>query len=101
MRLSGAEPVLFSSASGSTLRLEFSLEPVVSLRHEVVAAHRIARAVTSEDSGEALGAADVSRLPEVDVTRIDAETFAFARTALEEATAKVVITPASFHTLAA
>jgi hypothetical protein len=100
MRSSAPDPVLFTSASGPTLRVEFRLEPVISLRHEVVAAHRIARAVSNESTGETLPVADVGRLHDDDVARIDSETFALARTRLDDGAAKVVILPTSFHTVA-
>ncbi|HWA62315.1 MAG TPA: hypothetical protein VG939_13125 [Caulobacteraceae bacterium] len=92
---------LFAAASGAAFRVSFALEAVVSLRHNEVAARRIARTVRSEDTGEVLAAPQLARLADEDVHAIDGATFDCARKVLEGAhPGAIVITPASFGVLA-
>ena len=94
-------PVLFVSSTGPTFRIDFSVEPVISLRHDTTAALRVARTVTDENAGTPVVSEEFSRLPDDDLLRIDVETFEFASQDLTRSEpGTTLIVPASFNTLA-
>ena len=97
-----SDPVLFVSAGGgATLRLDFAVERVVSLRHETTAALRVVRTVRQEDLATPTPAADLRRMADDDLMKIDLETFVFAAQYLTGADPRtILIVPTSFTILA-
>jgi hypothetical protein len=94
-------PVLFVSAGGATLRLDFAVESVVSLRHETTAALRVVRTVRQDDLATPIAAADLRRMADNDLMKIDLETFIFATQYLTGSDPRtILIVPASFTSLA-
>ena len=64
-------PISFVTASGQNLRIDFSFEEAVSLRHKVIAALRIEPTVTHIASGRTIPARAFSKLSDDDIAFID------------------------------
>lgn len=95
-------PVAFTTAGGAALRVDFTLEHVVSLRRNVATAIRIEPMVTHLGSGRQATARAVSRLPDRDIAFIDEATLKFGALFARGAQGHNVpdlILPASFRTL--
>lgn len=95
-------PVAFTTASGAALRVDFTLEHVVSLRRNVTTAIRIEPVVTHLGSGRQATGRAVSRLPDRDIAFIDEATLKYAALFARGAQGHNVpdlILPASFRTL--
>jgi len=95
-------PVAFTTAGGAALRVDFTLEHVVSLRRNVATAIRIEPVVTHLGSGRQATSRAVSRLPDRDIAFVDEATLKFAALFARGAQGHDVpdlILPASFRTL--
>ncbi len=97
-------PVAFTTAGGAALRVDFTLEHVVSLRRNVTTAVRIEPMVTHLASGRQASARALTKLSDRDVAFIDESTLkyaaVFARSAQGPNTPELIL-PASFRTLGA
>lgn len=94
--------VAMTTAKGQAIRVEMSVERLISLRHQTLAALRIEPIVVQESDGAPIPARVGARLCEEDLARIDQATFNFAAQLLAEQRAKpAIILPVSFFTLAA
>jgi hypothetical protein len=94
--------VAFTTAGGAALRVDFTLEHVVSLRRNVATAIRIEPVVTHLGSGRQATSRAVSRLPDRDIAFVDEATLKFAALFARGAQGHDVpdlILPASFRTL--
>ncbi|KQV56810.1 MULTISPECIES: hypothetical protein [unclassified Caulobacter] len=95
-------PVAFTTAGGAALRVDFTLEHVVSLRRNVTTAVRIEPMVTHLASGRQASARALTKLSDRDVAFIDESTLkyaaVFARSAQGPNTPELIL-PASFRTL--
>lgn len=95
-------PVAFTTAGGAALRVDFTLEHVVSLRRNVTTAVRIEPMVTHLASGRQAHARALTKLSDRDVAFIDESTLkyaaVFARSAQGPNTPELIL-PASFRTL--
>lgn len=95
-------PVAFTTAGGAALRVDFTLEHVVSLRRNVTTAVRIEPMVTHLASGRQAAARALTKLSDRDVAFIDESTLkyaaVFARSAQGPNTPELIL-PASFRTL--
>lgn len=95
-------PVAFTTAGGAALRVDFTLEHVISLRRNVATAIRIEPVVTHLGSGRQATSRAVSRLPDRDIAFVDEATLKFAalfaRGAQGHNTPDLIL-PASFRTL--
>lgn len=97
-------PVSFVTGSGLSLRVDFSVEPLISLRHNATAGLRIEPIVTDERSGRVIPARAFSRLEDQELARIDAATVAYGALYLPKAEGRSqppIILPQSFRTMAA
>ncbi len=95
-------PVAFTTAAGAALRVDFTLEHVISLRRNVATAIRIEPVVTHLGSGRQANSRAVSRLPDRDIAFIDEATLKYAALFARGAQGHNVpdlILPASFRTL--
>lgn len=94
-------PISFVTASGQNLRIDFSLEEAVSLRHKVTAALRIEPAVTHIASGRAVPARAFAKLSDDDIAFIDRASLDYAAlfTVAEDKPQTPLILPLSFRTL--
>ena len=95
-------PVAFTTAAGAALRVDFTLEHVISLRRNVATAIRIEPVVTHLASGRQANSRAVSRLPDRDIAFIDEATLKYAALFARGAQGHNVpdlILPASFRTL--
>jgi hypothetical protein len=95
-------PVAFTTASGAALRVDFTLEHVISLRRNVATAVRIEPVVTHLGSGRQINARAVSRLPDRDTAFIDEAALKYAAVfarASQGHERPDLIVPASFRTL--
>jgi len=95
-------PVAFTTAAGAALRVDFTLEHVISLRRSVATAIRIEPVVTHLASGRQANSRAVSRLPDRDIAFIDEATLKYAALFARGAQGHNVpdlILPASFRTL--
>lgn len=95
-------PVAFTTAAGAALRVDFTLEHVVSLRRNVATAIRIEPVVTHLGTGRQASSRAVSRLPDRDIAFIDEATLKYAALFARGAQGHNVpdlILPASFRTL--
>ena len=95
-------PVAFTTAAGAALRVDFTLEHVISLRRNVATAIRIEPVVTHLGSGRQASSRAVSRLPDRDIAFIDEATLKYAALFARGAQGHNVpdlILPASFRTL--
>lgn len=95
-------PVAFTTASGAALRVDFTLEHVVSLRRNITTAVRIEPMVTHLASGRQAFARALTKLSDRDVAFIDESTLkyasVFARSAQGHNRPELIL-PASFRTL--
>lgn len=95
-------PVAFTTGGGAALRVDFTLEHVVSLRRNVTTAVRIEPMVTHLASGRQASARALTKLSDRDVAFIDESTLkyaaVFARSAQGPNTPELIL-PASFRTL--
>lgn len=95
-------PVAFTTGGGAALRVDFTLEHVISLRRNVATAVRIEPVVTHLGSGKLITARAVSRLPDRDAAFIDEAALKFAAVfarASQGHDRPDLIVPASFRTL--
>jgi GGDEF domain-containing protein len=96
-------PVSFVTGSGLTLRIDFSVEPLISLKHNATAGLRIEPIVTDERSGRIIPARAFFRLEDQELARIDAATVAYGALYLPKAEGRSqppIILPQSFRTMA-
>ncbi|WP_310210530.1 hypothetical protein [Caulobacter sp. BE264] len=95
-------PVAFTTAGGAALRVDFTLEHVVSLRRNITTAVRIEPMVTHLASGRQTSARTLTKLSDRDIAFIDESTLkyaaVFARSAQGPSTPELIL-PASFRTL--
>lgn len=94
-------PTLFMASSGDRLRIDFSTELVVSLRHGVTAALRIVPKIRQVATDAVIPTHMFGKLSDEDVDLIDRTTLAYAALFLPE-DARVespVIVPVSFRTM--
>lgn len=95
-------PVAFTTAGGAALRVDFTLEHVVSLRRNITTAVRIEPMVTHLASGRQTSARTLTKLSDRDIAFIDESTLkyaaVFARSAQGPNTPELIL-PASFRTL--
>ena len=95
-------PVAFTTAGGAALRVDFTLEHVISLRRNVTTAVRVEPMVTHLASGRQASSRALTKLSDRDVAFIDESTLkyasVFARSAQGPATPELIL-PASFRTL--
>ncbi|CAN5526265.1 hypothetical protein BH10PSE4_BH10PSE4_36420 [soil metagenome] len=95
-------PVAFTTGSGAALRVDFTLEHMISLRRNVATAVRIEPVVTHLGSGKQISARAVSRLPDRDAAFIDEAALKYASVfarATQGHERPDLIVPASFRTL--
>lgn len=96
-------PYLFATGSGLNLRIDFAVEPMISLRHGVPAALRIEPTVTEPATGRVIPARAFARLSDSDLAMIDQATLDYAALYLprvDRAGAPPLIVPVSFRTMA-
>lgn len=96
-------PVSFVTGSGLSLRIDFSVEPLISLRHNATAGLRIEPVVTDEPTGRIIPARAFARLEDHDVARIDEATIAYGALYLPKAEGRSqppIMLPQSFRTMA-
>ena len=94
--------VALTTAKGMAIRVEMSVERLISLRHQTVAALRIEPIVLQESDDAPIPARVGARLCEEDLALVDQATFDFAAQLLAEGRAQpAIILPVSFFTLAA
>jgi hypothetical protein len=95
-------PVAFTTAGGAALRVDFTLEHMVSLRRNVTTAVRIEPMVTHLASGRQASSRALTKLSDRDVAFIDESTLkyaaVFARSVQGPQTPELIL-PASFRTL--
>ena len=95
-------PVAFTTAGGAALRVDFTLEHVVSLRRNITTAVRVEPMVTHLASGRQASARALTKLSDRDVAFIDESTLkyasVFARSVQGPHTPELIL-PASFRTL--
>jgi hypothetical protein len=97
-------PVSFVTGSGLSLRVDFSLEPLISLKHQATAGLRIEPIVTDEPTGRIIPARAFARLPDHDMALIDEATVAYGALYLPKAEGRTqppLVLPQSFRTMAA
>ncbi len=97
-------PHMFATGSGLTLRIDFAVEPVISLRHGVPAALRIEPTVTETTSGRVIPTRAFAKLFDADLATIDLATLHYAGLYLprvDAPAARPLIVPVSFRTMAA
>jgi hypothetical protein len=95
-------PVAFTTAGGAALRVDFTLEHVVSLRRNITTAIRVEPMVTHLASGRQAAARALTKLSDRDVAFIDETTLKYASVFARSAqghNAPELILPASFRTL--
>lgn len=93
-------PISYVSSSGASHRIDFAVEHLVSLKHNVTAALRINVTVTETRSGAVVPARLFSRLPDEDLYNIDKATLAYAALYLPKTKGEPpVMAPAAFRTL--
>ena len=98
--LEGVSSASITTNKGQALRVDFDLEPLISLRHQTTAALRIEPRVSLEYDYDGAGAAPI--LIEQDLARIDQATLEVAAEVLAEGRAQpAIIIPVSFFTMAA
>lgn len=96
-------PVILTTASGQQMRIDFAVERVISLKHDVTAALRIEPAVRLEATNQMVRVSSFERLSDVDLHAIDEATVAFARLYAPSASTSQMplIVPISFRTVGA
>lgn len=96
-------PYLFATGSGLNLRIDFAVEPVISLKHGVPAALRIEPTVTETATGRVIPARMFGKLSDVDLAVVDQATLDYAALYLPKVDgpgAPPLIVPVSFRTMA-
>lgn len=95
-------PVFFTTVAGERVRVEFTLEPVVNLRHQVTAALRIRRRVSSLETGRPIRRQQFHQLEDDDVAFVDRATLAYAGLFADRLLAGQpgLIVPTAFRTVA-
>jgi len=96
-------PVSFVTASGEQVRVDFAVEQVISLRHQVTAALRIQPTVSSLATGAVIPTHRFSRLADDDILFIDRATLAFGAMYMPKNVRSdpLLILPTSFRTMGA
>ena len=97
-------PYLFVTGSGLNLRIDFAVEPMISLRHGVPAALRIEPTVTESATGRVIPVRAFARLSDADLAVVDQATLDYAALYLTKGDAPgapPLIVPVSFRTMAA
>lgn len=96
-------PVSFVTVSGERVRVDFSVERVVSLRHGVTALLRVEPTVRSLDTGALIPKREFARLDDDDILFIDRSTLAYGGLYLPEASegGPPILLPVSFRTMGA
>ncbi|MBX3479260.1 MAG: hypothetical protein KF842_02595 [Caulobacter sp.] len=97
-------PVSFVTASGLRLRVDFALEHLVSLRHQVTAALRVEPTVTDLSTGRAIASRFLGRLSDSELAQIDQATMDYGALFLpveRDGPRTPLILPASFRTMMA
>jgi hypothetical protein len=97
-------PVSFVTASGLTIRIDFALEPVTSLRHQVTAAVRVEPTVSEANSGRQIPARAFARLSDDELAVIDQATLDYGALFLPLGRSRggaPLIVPTSFRTMMA
>ncbi len=94
-------PISFVTASGQNLRIDFSLEAAVSLRHKVTAALRIEPTVTHIASGRVIPSRAFAKLSDDDIAFIDRASLDYAAlfVGADAGPHPPLILPLSFRTL--
>lgn len=94
-------PVSFVTGGGETMRVDFALEHVVSLRHNVTAALRVQPTVSHVASGRVIAARHFGKLADEEVAFIDRSAFDFASLFMpkDSRSQPPLIVPASFRSL--
>jgi hypothetical protein len=98
-------PVSFVTASGSTLRIDFAVEPLINLKSHATAALRIEPTVTDERADRRIHARDFAGLSDDDLFFIDRSTVDYASLYLPPVGGggrgqPPLVLPASFRSLA-
>ena len=96
-------PISFIAASGQQLRVDFTVEHVLSVRHRVMAALRVEPTVSLVGGGGVIPASKFSRLSDDDIAHIDRAMFEFGAAYIpKDARSQTpLILPLSFRTLGA
>lgn len=97
-------PVSFVTASGLRLKIDFGLEHLVSLRHQVTAALRVEPTVTDLSTGRAIASRFLARLSDAELAQIDQATMDYGALFLpveRDGPRTPLILPASFRTMMA
>ncbi len=97
-------PASFVTASGLRLRIDYALEPLISLRHQAVAAVRIEPTVSEAVTGRVIPARAFGRLSDDELAQIDQATIDYGALFLplgRERNGAPLILPASFRTMMA
>jgi hypothetical protein len=96
-------PVSFVTVSGERVRVDFSVEDVVSLRHGATALLRVEPTVRSLDTGALIPKREFVRLDDDDILFIDRSTLAYGGLYLREASegGPPILLPVSFRTMGA
>ncbi|WGM39280.1 hypothetical protein [Caulobacter sp. NIBR1757] len=97
-------PASFVTANGARLRIDFSLEHLISLRHQVTAALRVEPSVTDEASGRVFAARQLIKLSDDELEQIDQATMTYGSLFLpagQDRARTPLILPASFRTMMA
>ena len=95
-------PITFVTSAGHALRIDFAIEAVTSLRHEVTAALRISPTVVETKSGHTIPSRVFGRLSDDDLERIDHATLEYGSLFLANtgvSTQPALILPSSFRTM--
>ncbi len=97
-------PASFVTDSGARLRIDFALEHLVSLRHQVTAALRVEPTVIDEASGRVFAARQLIKLSDDELEQIDQATMDYGALFLpagQDRARTPLILPASFRTMMA
>ncbi|MFZ4607603.1 MAG: hypothetical protein ACOYM5_15245 [Caulobacter sp.] len=96
-------PFSFQAAAGLALRIDFAVEEVHSLKHDMTAALRIEPTVTETTTGRVVPARAFARLSDDDMLKIDQATLDFAALFLPRVDGPnqpALIVPVSFRSMA-
>lgn len=96
-------PVSFVAADGQRIRVDFALEQIVSLRHDVTAAVRVEPTVSLVATGAVVPWRRLAQLGDEDVAQVDQATLEFAALFMPKdvRTQPPLILPVSFRTMGA
>jgi hypothetical protein len=94
-------PISFVMVSGERVRVDFALEPVISLRHQVTAALRVQPTVSSIRNGAIIPPRDFPTLADDDIAYIDRATIDFGALFMPKDVRSdpALILPVSFRTM--